>query len=47
MVQLTEKAIGKVKEITSEEGGVTKKAKLIPAVDFTRLEEVYVLPPSH
>jgi rod shape-determining protein MreC len=38
--------IGKVKEITSEEGGVTKKAKLIPAVDFTRLEEVYVLPSS-
>jgi rod shape-determining protein MreC len=39
--------IGKVKEIKNEEGGVTKTAKLIPAVDFTRLEQVYVLLPAN
>ena len=36
--------IGKVKDIKSDEGGLTKTARLIPAVDFNQLEEVYVLP---
>jgi rod shape-determining protein MreC len=35
--------IGTVKDIKNDEGGVTKTARLIPAVDFDRLEEVYVL----
>jgi rod shape-determining protein MreC len=35
--------IGKVKDIKNDEGGVTKTARLVSAVDFDRLEEVYVL----
>jgi rod shape-determining protein MreC len=35
--------IGQVKSIKMDDGNITKTARLKPAVDFDRLEEVYVL----